>query len=435
MVSQEWDLADVHGTGCLTRHELRGLLRSSTGSQVEVATLDDLLATMGARRDSGKADPRALVYKDDFCAFLRAKFQTMMDKFAAGYMEESEESARGPVGSKTQAGALDTRTPPGRCRQFVMISHRRLVQFWRDWVRRVVNISLIVVAAVAFAHMGLSMVLGVSVLSTFADRPILWRESSTGISITSLYIARICVSLIDASTLTIVYAFVYWLNVDATCGFHIYLYPCMCLGWAITAWGYLISVAVSPRNSTLLMLVITMILTQVVGRPTLVVDSLLRPTVIHVLSISPTRWSVPMQFVLFTEAAGGQWYGFPPPPSPNCSDLVDEQCWENNCDEARKNALQGYMKQASIQEYHRWAYSLLASNASWRADGTYLIFSGLVLHVISFMWLIRQSPAANILKESICPSLRRGRRFRPAQPHADGEDSDSSSDSSSDTHA
>merc|ERR1711920_526317 len=128
----------------------------------------------------------------------------------------------------------------------------------------------------------------------------------------------------------------------------------------MTAWGYLISVAVSPRNSTLLMLVITMILTQVVGRPNIVTDNMNKPRVGPLLGISPTRWSVPMQFVLYGDTAGGQWNGFPPPAPPNCSHLVDDQCPQSNCDEQRKHKMTAYMMDANSNEYHRWAFNLLS---------------------------------------------------------------------------
>jgi hypothetical protein len=289
--------------------------------------------------------------------------------------------------------------------------------------------------------MGLAMVISVSVLPTFADRPILWRDASTGMSMTSLYFARICVSLIDASFLTTLYALVYWLCVQAgldqtRCQFYVYLFPCMCLGWAAAAWGYLISVTASPRNSTLLTLVIMMILTQVIGNPSLVVENVVDPSILDLLSVSPTRWSVPMQFTLYHDGRG-----FHDPPLPDCSDFVDGRCppaagmgsrlglpaTPGDCDKAMKSKLEGYMLNLVKSQQTRLSYVLLASDAPWFEDGVALIISGILLHLVALLLLSRQSPAASSLAGSTLSGLFRGRLFRPAQPHtcSDGRDSSS----------
>jgi hypothetical protein len=87
-------------------------------------------------------------------------------------------------------------------------------------------------------------------------------------------------------------------------------------------------------------------------------------------------------------------------------------------------------------EYHRSAYGLLASNATWRDDCAVLIFSGIVLHLVTYLLLLKQSPAASSLTESICFILSSGRPLRHAQPHTYSElSTNSASSSSSDSDA
>jgi hypothetical protein len=327
---------------------------------------------------------------------------------------------------------------------------------------------------ISTCHMGLSLMIGVAVLPTFADRPILWRETSSGVNVVALYFARICVSMIDASALIVTYAFVYWLmiggdNVD----FRVSLVPLLCLGWVITAWGYLFSVIIPPRNAILVTLVVVLVLTQVLGSFATVTNNVTSGGFSKwSIGISPTRWSVPMQFMMFVDSQGGPVYGLPWPSSPNCTGISSSreaecaeiedgvlsaencsqdgdgvslldcmQALQNDCEqratrEANKEktaVLTRWMTERAQIEWTRWAYAVLAANHTWQAAGLVLIIQGLVLHVISFVCLLQQSPGATRVKESIGFCTRS--RIKDMCTKGASEDSESASSASEDEDA
>merc|ERR1719323_1670969 len=110
---------------------------------------------------------------------------------------------------------------------------RRAVQVFRNSARRSVDSGLVVGCALIAGfmhrgnmgvdsnrlpsnlmifHLGLALLTMVSSVRVFgADRPVFWRESSSGVSVAAFFFGRVVVSFVDLAFQCVLYVSIYFL--------------------------------------------------------------------------------------------------------------------------------------------------------------------------------------------------------------------------------
>ena len=82
------------------------------------------------------------------------------------------------------------------------------------------------------------MVALIAVLLVFADRPIFWRECSSGLSKLAFFFARVVVKWVEIALFVVLYTTLYYLVADlANLHFMVVLYPNLLLAFVASGWA------------------------------------------------------------------------------------------------------------------------------------------------------------------------------------------------------
>ncbi|CAK0843259.1 unnamed protein product [Prorocentrum cordatum] len=496
IVRQEWNRVDTVNSGYLGLKGFHKLVKNCCDVDPDrkiVAMLADQISAAGRIEKMGSmlGSERFGVHvrRDDFAKFLRLS----QEELVAGHRHiQSDGSPQGDSGDSSDdlltEDGLERRVFPGPCRQWAIMAHARMVQFWRGWMRRLLDMIMVIFCATAFAlvgrgeigspieismyQTGLALLIPISVLPTFADRPIFWRMSSAGTNIMAYYMSRFAVSIIDALMLSLAYTMTYYLVARPGCPVSIYLDPALYLAWSVAATGYLLSIAVPPESATLTTLVLMLAFTQVLGKFDTTLNWLNANVQwkVVLLSFVPTRWSTEMQFVRYVEHNDG--VAMPNPP--DCSDMQDssvaaftdclplvadcitnqsvavgatvlalqceklfERCAAGHYSSKKVSQvfqrIMGYFTAKGMANYQAWAYHVYThqeGTCSWlfhrygcssRWCHTYspaanLLLQGLLGHILAILCLARQVPGSASLRDCCCCCCRRRHDARALVP-------------------
>lgn len=465
MVNEEWDKIDSDNSGYLDVGEMQELLASCGHQDADKDLVQQLMSlVMSSQGPTQHTHPRLQRQKTSGRQRELLISKEMLDYFLSVKCDELlfDDSPNSPVrGASPDVSppqhALQQRVLPGVVRQYVVVVHRRIAQFWRNLQRRLMNVAMTCITAGAMAymhkgstedlshflmfHLGLAMMIAVSCLPVFADRPIIWREISSGVNIAAFCLARMAVDAIDVATLTIIYAAMYWTITYPPVIFALYLIPCMLIAWTASGFGYFLSAMVPPSTANLTTVLLMLVLCGIFGTPKFVLNSLDADGIASIL-LYPcmTRWTGQMFFVSYYDSIGG----VPRPVHPNCSKFEDVE-GEHDRDVAAMHAYQAYMFKTGLAEKTRWSYYVYTERGicrqdehHWKArnDDCYwysamgvLLLEGVVLRILSFLSLRHQAPDATMFGEkarSLCCRNKRCQSSKSQESDDETSDDDNS---------
>jgi len=429
MIEEEWSKIDLDGNGVLDATELQRLIEDCTMQRLELDIAREFIAAaskFGKPVDSCSFsvassfslssyetfddEPEEKVLGDlsitqqqlhDFILgalrMVDGEVAAEQDKVAVQQQQESAQHRLLP-GPQLSEGGL-ARTTPGHTRQFRILLHRGLVQFWRNWRRRVLDLAMVCVCAIAIAlmhkgktgqpsfillfHLGLSLLIVMSSLRVFADRPVFWRERSSGISIAAFFQASVTVSGMDAAFQTVAYVSVYYLITAPPGDFTMYLVPCVMASWVCCGWGYFLSALLPHANATMASVGIMLLLSGVLADPGLVKSALTTHSFSEVLVFfSHSRWTTQMAFISHIEYEGG----LQPPNITDCSAKLE------TTEEARQFFTSKVMGFGKYQFFKALMESYLQDFLTqrlgyWNAAIVVLIFLGVLLRIGAYLSL------------------------------------------------
>jgi len=207
---------------------------------------------------------------------------------------------------------------PGVLKQFSVLLARRFVQFFRESRQRMIDLTLISVFAIILGnlhtgqntdtikfagnleltHVSLSLMVCTSVLRVFGDgQVVFWRESGGGLSILAYMLAKVCGNMVDLLLQCMLFTTVYYFVKKPEQYFLSYFTPNVFLTLLAASWGYFISSILPPQNATIAAVALMLVLCGVLGNTGEISQRLNGGVMEVVVSISISRWSVPMTFV------------------------------------------------------------------------------------------------------------------------------------------
>lgn len=331
MIENEWQKVDVERTTVLDLKGLRHVLTNCLGSEPGAELVEKLAKQISPEEKNGVRRSDFVSYFMDTCDLVKNQRQ---DDHADGEMMHVM-SQLGQAADRILASGFTTegmndlhRVTPGWFKQYRVMCHRTLVQFWRHSRRRAIDNGLIILCAVIGGvmhqggtqeppnimvfHLGLALLITVSCLKTFADRPLFWRESGSGINVFSFFTARLTLDTYDVWLQTVLYVSVYYLIAQPKVAFGSYLVPCLMISVAASGWGYLLSTLIVPSNAVTAGVVTMLVLCGVLGNPTFLSSAIDGGFKEVVTMVSVMRWSMQMFLMRFHEEMGGLRYPLPP---------------------------------------------------------------------------------------------------------------------------
>lgn len=324
-IDDEWAKIDADHSGALDEVELQHFMQSCCHHDVHKEVVRELMSRISS---TGKhASKQDLV---DFVVGLAAP--ASLDDAAAAdktsltfnVIPEGAISDTQPLLSRPDDNFNLARV--GFFGQFQIILTRRLVQFFRESKQRFLDVGLVTFCAcgVGFMHsgamatneadlpsnllifyMGLALVSSTSCLRVFgADRPIFWRERSSGLNVLAFFGARWWGNAFDLATQCSIYSFVYFVFTRPPVDYMDYFIPCLLVTLASASWGYFISVIVPPASSMMATVIFVLLFCGILGDPRQMQPHSSSRAFLLVPSL--TRWAIPMTLNATLEHAEDQ---------------------------------------------------------------------------------------------------------------------------------
>jgi len=337
-------MIDVHGSGTLSKVQLRSFLAASSGITPDDKVLDAIFQAMRGENDT--------VQKRHCMAWLLRKLPSAasLPKAAESVLPNLLGRANSPAVLKSQgtqgtdrsgnaflhsfSGDLEHQQPRLSLQrerqswiwQFLLQLQNRSLYLWRQNLQRGVRLGLMILAAFVIgqvskgdvragstkmathllvAHTTLALLIAVSSLRVFgADRCVFWRECSNGISVSAFFMARLLVHLLDVMLECSVFSTVWFVVAHpdsdiASDKLWAHLRMMQVLAFVGMSWGFFISALVPPNNSMLTCAVVMTTLGIALGNPAILSDSA------WATSVSFVRWTVGLSMVQSFDRHGG----------------------------------------------------------------------------------------------------------------------------------
>jgi hypothetical protein len=348
---EEWEKVDINKDNVLSIAELQQVLSACAGLKVNSDATREIMDQIKQGAES--------VSRAEFAAFITERADKLLNDVVeehtpdldahSGNAKASRNSGGSEaftlalavphqpegIGTKFQgAGAFPGlgRRVPGALRQYRIILHRRMVQWWGHTRRRLIDVCLIVLcaglmafnarrntssllSATVYMNLGLFLLVTVSGLRVFADRPVFWRESGRGVSVFAFFYGRYSAEVIDVFIQTTGYVVVYYLILQPEASFEVYFVPCLFGAWVASGWSYVIACLIGPANAAVAAGVFTLSLSGLLPQPSVLIDAVGKGDMMDmVVALSPTRWAMQMINLGYYEEVGG-----PYEPQPDCT--------------------------------------------------------------------------------------------------------------------
>lgn len=340
-LQEEWSKIDLNHDGVLDEDELRALLGSCIG--VPGSELDDeAVHQLFLRMIDDEGD---VVDQQEFMDY----FTGLLDLIAHDkelqrrlYEEEDSDGEDGDGDEGTEEEEADeeeglqarnwkrrrandlVRHIPGYPKQFKVLGHRRLIQWFR-MQGRLLFLGVICFAAIVLAimdefitvdpvwsadvylnlHITLALLTSVFCLETFgADKPMFWREASSGLNIFAFFNGRVLVNTVDLLLQCFAFCAIYYIIRQPELGYLEWFFPFLLVSYASAGWGYFISSIVPRQHGPFLAALVSFVICGLMGHPQKMekfLDGSFMEVTMSCLSI--TRWSVQMSFLSYQEAS------------------------------------------------------------------------------------------------------------------------------------
>jgi len=261
----------------------------------------------------------------------------------------------------------------------VTLVHRQLIQWWRKNSQRALFIGALIVGALVLGildrfvvespswdamtylntHTALALLVSIYCLGVFGgDRPVFWREVSTGLSITGHFFSRVIMNLADLAILSGIFTIIYYEIMHPRVHFGHYLFPYLLVTYVASGWGYFVSTIVPPQHGPFIVALVSFVVCGLLGNPTSLRAYLTGGMMqFGVNMISITRWSVMISFMYIAEHAN---------PQPEGQMQVGTFCLE-------KAAYDRFSETGALDYWWIGTYALVAQ--------------GTVLHILAYLGL------------------------------------------------
>jgi len=306
----------INGEDVVTREDLIAMLSSAGISKASDAVLFELMQRIGFKGES--------VNKRPFINFLMSLRGCLADDALSSSDSddvdlEGSDSDDNPFWKDSLRGRL------GFCKQYPVLLHQNAIRWTRLWKQNVISMILMTVAGAVFgaqckdkltvesplaplkinlSHVALGLMTGISCLSIFGiDRPVFWRESSSGVMVIAFYLARVTISLFDVMFWCYIFTGVWFLASQAPCDFWTWLVAFRMTATSAAGWGVLVSTLVPQHSSTLAIAVVILIMGGAISEPQSIAEA--PGTFNEILAwFSPFTWTSGENYLAFVDKLG-----------------------------------------------------------------------------------------------------------------------------------
>lgn len=278
---QHWDRVDVNQDGMLDAHELAVLLAQCAGVHPITEVVMEMIGRVAGEGCQCVTKQQCVEYlcslSDDVAndqnirrldevAVPTAKSLVSNGEQSEGgspYESEGEASYDSSDSSScSEDGWLEALSVerPGVVKQFGILIRRRLLQWWRMSEQRVSFSTVLVFAsavlatlhtfanctpeldasALLFLHIAFAILLSIFSLCAFSnDRPLFWRESASGISVSAYFASRVLVHTLGIVIWVFLLTAVYFLIRQPWTPYLVFILPFFFNAYVATGWGIL----------------------------------------------------------------------------------------------------------------------------------------------------------------------------------------------------
>lgn len=324
-LEEEWDKIDLNRDGVMDIIELKALLGACTRIEPDDKVVEELMHRM-----AGAAATQ--VERQEFLDYLCSLRGDIAGDRALDEIEsdsdddvESEESSDsdGDPGFVLGAGGQKVRLQrkiPGFFGQVRILATRNSIQWWRHNTERTAFLLVLFLGASALGILDqflatqplwsassilnsqtmLALLLSIYSLKVFKDRPIFWRECSSGLNIFAFFNSKLWLNFFDLVIMTSLFTMTYYMIREYPVGFGYFVVPYFLVAYVASGWGYFISSIVPPSQGPFLDAIVLFILCGLLGNPQSLSqyfgNSLMK---VSVNAVSITRWSSMMNFEFY----------------------------------------------------------------------------------------------------------------------------------------
>lgn len=302
------------------------------------------------------------------------------------------------VKTKKSDGDL-SRQSPAFTKQFRLEIHRRLVQYWRETTKRLIDLALVLVLSAATAllfrertdefiaalmfQLGIAFITNISSLRVFADKTVCWRENASGTNMFALFFARTTVHAMDVLLQVVVYVSLYYVIALPAAPFEVYLVPCVALATVTSGWGYLMSTLLT-QNATMASTLTILLVCGLLGEANIIQNTLNNGFLEFLISLTVSRWSMQIFLGWNIDKTGG----IPYPEAP--------------CDSLSSDSIGSFMEDLGDYRLQHSLYDHYATSVGYSSMG--FVGSGILI-------LLMQSLLLRILGYSALKHLHGSKRM------------------------
>mmetsp|Transcript_93850 Transcript_93850/g.303727 ORF Transcript_93850/g.303727 Transcript_93850/m.303727 type:complete len:824 (+) Transcript_93850:61-2532(+) len=340
-LEEEWNSVDFNNDGVMDADELRQLLSHCASMRPDEKVVCEIMARMAG---DGAKEVTKRQFLDYLCSLsgdvandemLRQLDKTGVtgphlrgiclkviegDNDSAESSEETSSAAYSASLARSSTLQELAVQKPGFLRQLMILSLRRLVQWWRMNRQRAIFFAALGMGGVVLAvldgfivksqrwdamtylnlHTCLALLLSIFCLNVFGnDQPVFWRESASGINVSAYHLSKVLVNTVDIAVQTFLFTSIYYLIRQPFIPYWEFIIPFLFTAYAASGWGYLVSTVVPPQHGPFIVSLVSFIICGLLGNPATLANFFEIPVMkLCVSLVSITRWSVQMSFVI-----------------------------------------------------------------------------------------------------------------------------------------
>lgn len=380
LLKDEWRKIDTDKSGFLEPSELSELLQQCTGARPDEEAVKGLIKEMAISSESTSVG----VSQQDFITYMCSLSE---DASLRSYHDINTNSDHSEGSSESEDESLNNerhlnRSGRGRGLQFLVIMHTQLVLFWRKNPHRALFLGILAFASVILAvfdkyvcpsptytptpylnlQTALALMTSVYCLGLFGDdKPVFWRECSSGMSVLAFFVARVVANSFDLVMQSFVFSAIYFLWLRPRTLFAEFYWPFLLVSFVSAGIGYLISGLLPKQHGPFVASLVAFVSCGLLGHPLRVVQMTTGGGLEASMDfLSVTRWSVAMSFINVLEMGGI--------PDESSMEIADRQ-----------------MLQVTIPVYKDQA--MWQPLGVWRSGSIWLLGMAAVLHILAFLAL------------------------------------------------